>query len=263
MKIGKIVSLILAISLLLSSLTSCGRTVEELVEKADKILEEKPYVIEVDIDYRTNDQDVAGIFDQLERSETVMYFKDGNLRARNDLSIDYGEGDTKFISTYTVVDGILYFNINYTTDGVTRDVKSKAAIDADKKAELENKLSLVGGIGASDFSDVILVRDEDEYEIVCLGVSDEKQIELEKLLISQLESTAGSVKMTDVKMVIELDGRKYDTVTVYVEYNVVINGKNYSVGMTVELEYEYDARFDVTVPADASEYLDADIETLV
>lgn len=263
MKITKIVSLILAMALLLSSLTACSRTADELVEKADKVLGKRPYVIEIDIDYRTNDQKVAGIFDQLERSETVMYFKDGNLRARNDLSIDYGDGDTQFISTYTVVDGILYLNLNYTTDGVTRDVKSKAQIDSDKKAELENKLSLVGGIAAFDFSDVTLVRDEDEYEIVCRGISDEKQIEIEKLLVSQLESTVDSVKATDVKMVIELDGGKYDVVTVYAEYSIVIKGETYSVGMTVELEYEYDAKFDVTVPADASEYLDADIETLI
>lgn len=263
MKISKIVSLLLIAALLLSSLTACNLTAEQIVEKADKALEKRAYVLEIDIDYRTEDQEISTIFDQLERSETVMYFKNGNVIARNDLAINYGEGDTTFISTYTVVDGVLYLNLSYTADGVTRDVKSKAVIDADKQTQLEDKLSLVGGIGVFDFSNVTLSRDEDEYDIVCRGISDDKRIEIEKLLISELESTAESVRATDVKMVVEIENGKYDTVTVFAEYSIVVSGKTYSVGMTVELEYEYDEKFDVSVPADASEYLDADIDSLI
>ena len=64
-------------------------------------------------------------------------------------------------------------------------------------------------------------------------------------------------------MVVEIENGKYDTVTVFAEYSIVVSGKTYSVGMTVELEYEYDEKFDVSVPADASEYLDADIDSLI
>lgn len=267
MKRTKIISLILAsvllVGVLIVSLTVGIKTPEEVVQRAEKVLTKKPYVIEMEVEYTASSIDISGIFEELGTNETTVFFKDGNFRAHNSMSIDYGEGDNEYNSVYTAIDGTLYVNHKYTFANIKRDIKSKAEITAEQSEELLLELLIVGAPKIEDFSEVELTKVDGDRVIVCRGASEDKYVALEEALISQLEGTSDSVKLTSVEMTVELDGKKYDTVTVSCLYEVVISGERYVVGMTVTLDYDYDEYVEIRVPDDAIEYDDVDIENLL
>ena len=263
MKLRKIISLLIATVLILSTLTSCARTPEEMAKRADETLEKKAYSIEIEIDYHTVDSEVAGLFDQLERSETTLYFKGDAFKAVNDLTIDDGDGDINFHSVYTVFDGTLYSNLVYTVDGVPNPIKSKAEIGSDDLATFISSQRIIGNVSAEDFKNATLEKKDGNVYLVCSDVSEELYIALEKALVAQLEASSDSVKATQIKMSAELDGKRYDTITVDSNFTVNLNGKSYFVGMKVELEFDYDDHFDVSAPLDASEYSTVSLDVLI
>jgi hypothetical protein len=260
----KIISLVLVAAIFILSVTSCTPSPDKLLNKAESANSNLPHTVEVEIDYTCNDSTVAGIFEQLENSKTKVYYKDGNVIAENELSISVGNDNYSFKYIYTLVGEVLYVNNSY-TDGKNPAVtqKSKALISADQKQALLDELTVVGGISASDFSEISVSKSLGEATVICSGVSEEKQIAIEKALISQLESTLGSVKATSVEMKIELDGGKYDSVTIVCEYDITLNDKLYSIGMEVELDYDYDEYFRIIIPENPEEYTSVDIDTLL
>lgn len=263
MKAGRIISLILVLAMLLLSVTSCSPDVDKLIAKADGTLSDKPYVVDVDIDYRCSDETVAGIFEQLERTETTVYFKDGNVMAKTDLAISIGAENYSFNNVYTVIDGMVYATNSYVAGSYPVVSKAKAIITAEEKETLVNDLTVLGGISASDFTDVMVGKDDGKYVILCDKLSNEQIIAAEKALISQLESSVDSVKATRVDMRIELDGKRYDSITIDCEYEFTIQGERYLVGMTVELDFDYDESFEITAPTDPDTYTSVKIDEIL
>ena len=263
MRLNKIISLALALVLILSSLTSCAKTPEELVKAADGALAGTRYSVEVELDFDAEHDVAKGIFDQLERQSTVLYYDGDSFKANNDLTIDYGDGEVRFISTYTVIDGMLYVGLNYSYGEVDHTIRSKALIDSEKRETLENQLSLVGGLSLSNFLEARLEKKSGDSFIVCSGVNEDGLVALERMLVAQLESSSDVVKALDATMTVEIDGERYDTVTVVCDYEVKLDGMTYTVTMKVELEYDYDGRFDIQLPREAEEYGTVDIDTLV
>ena len=84
-----------------------------------------------------------------------------------------------------------------------------------------------------------------------------------KDLVNKLEGVSDSVKATSVRLTAELEGKRYDTITVECAYNVVIEGKSYYVAMTLEFEYDYDERFEISAPADKDDYSDMTFDNLI
>ena len=263
MKNRRIFSLLLVLSILVLSLASCAKTADEMIEKADKALNTRPYIVEVSVDYSCDDKTVSGIFEQMERMNTTVYFKNGNFRAENEIFISYDDQNYKFDSVYTVIGDELYLKSSYNDGTFPHISKSKAVISEEKKAELVNDLTIIGGIAVSDFSDVFVTKDEGDYILRCSDASIDVLIVVENAILAQLESAVEKVKATDVEMIVELDGGKYDTVTILCDYNVTLQGETYFVSMEVELEYDYDEYFEIKTPVESDTYSVTDIDKLL
>ena len=261
----RFLSLALAVVTILLCVTSCQKTESDLIATADKKLTKKAYVMEVDLDFTCHASEIAEVFEQLESSETTIYVKGDSVRAFNEMNIDHGEGKNTFKTEYTVVNGVVYRNLTYTADGITREAKNKTAASDEKITELVKKLAVIGGVSVSDYAEsVVEERDGDRY-LVYTAPSGEACTVLDGIMLAQLENAAQSVKVDKdtVRFVIELDGKLYDNATLECEYDVVISGKSYRVEMEVELEFDYDARFDIKAPSDAGEYVDSDEQTVI
>ena len=264
MKMRKVTAILLTAVLLLSAFTSCARKENDPISKAEDILASKAHAIEVDIDYHSVDTAVAGIFEQLERTETTLYFKNGSFKSVTDETINTGEGDYHFHSEDTVVDGVLYRHLTYPVgDGIDAESNSQALVDSSQTQTLIGKHLIIGSIADEDFSRATVDKRDGNTYLVLSDVSEQMYINLEKALVSQLQATSDSVKATAVKLTVELDGKRYDTVSVECNFNVTIDGKTYFVAMTVELEFEYDAHFDITPPANSYEYTTVKYEDMI
>ena len=64
-------------------------------------------------------------------------------------------------------------------------------------------------------------------------------------------------------MTAEIEDGKYESVTVDCEYAITMNNKTYVIGMTVELEFDYDESFEITAPTDVYEYKDVNFEDII
>lgn len=269
MKAKKIITVILSIALVFSLLTSCNKnkaenkTLEEVVKEADEARASDAYLLKVKVDYSAENEDVAGIFEQLERVDINISFKDGSVKAVSDMSIDYGEGDTRFVTTYTAVDGVLYLDMSYSFGNAFDAIKNKASMKDDTLDLLLAKTSLVGGLKVSDFASTSMEQKNGKYVITCSDVSTEQIIALEKTLSSQLEGSSETVKATDVKMSVEVEDGKYDKLTVYCTYDVTISGDVYPVSMAVELDFDYLSYVEITAPQDVTEYSTVNAEDIL
>ena len=263
MKVKRIIAFLLVVSILTLSLTSCTKDAGELLERAESALADKPYTVDVEINYRCNDSEIREIFNQIGTTETKLYYKDGNVMASSSISIDVENERYGFNYLYTVIDDVLYLSQSYTVGSFTNTSKTKALIDEERRATLISDLMAVGGVSASDFSSVTVAKIDGERVVLCTGISEEMQISLEKAIISQLENTAQSVKATDIEMRIEFDGKRYDSITVDCDYEIVFDGNRYQLGMTVEFDFDYDEYFDIVIPADVSEYESRDIDQII
>lgn len=264
MMIRRITAILLITVLILSAFTSCKKaTAEELIAEAEKTLAETSYVVEVEFDFHSVDTEVAGIFEQLERVETNLYFKDGSFKAVSDETINYGDGDFRFYREDTVVDGVMYSYLTYPMSGPSDAVKSKATVTDAQLDSLINKHLVIGKLTEDNFKGATFEnRDGDTYVTVS-EFSEEMYITLERALVNKLEGVSDSVKATSIRITAELDGERYDTVTVECAYNVVIEGKSYYVAMTLEFEYDYDERFEISAPADKDDYSSMTFENLI
>jgi hypothetical protein len=64
MILKKIGALFLCAIMLSSALASCSKTPDSMIEKANKKLERKPYVMEVDLDFSSDDEFEIKDFDE-------------------------------------------------------------------------------------------------------------------------------------------------------------------------------------------------------
>lgn len=254
MKLRKIISLFAATSILAMSLASCERSPEKLMEKANKKLTRLDYTVEVDIDYTAKDSLIAPLFEELEKNDTKLHFEGDNVSIENRTSISYEGGDTEFYSSYTVVDGMVYASSGYTVSDGSNLNKLKAEISDEEKETLIEKAGLIIDVGIEDFATVTLDKLDGEHCLICTDASSDLNVLLERIMISQLQNTADSVGVKNVRMVIVLDGGKIDTVSLECEYDVTLYTYNYSVEAEFELEYDYDDFVKVKAPANAGEY---------
>lgn len=262
MKLKRIISLGMA-AVLAISLTSCAKTPESLIEKADKKLERGKYTVEVDIDYTASDKAISGVLEQLEGSDTKLYFDGEDVLVEQRMTIDYGEGSTSFFGNHVIVDGTVYSDSGYTVSGGGNTVKQRASITDGQKKELIEKASVIGGIGIDDFASSETLKRDGDRVILSTGAGEELKARLEKIMISELSDTAEKVGVKDAKLTIELDGKKYDTVTLICDYEITMSGLTYTVRAEYELEYDYDERVDITAPQNPYEYSEMELEKIL
>lgn len=263
MKTERAISLILLLVLLLSLFTSCSNDPRKLAERAEVRNGEIPYVVEIDLDYSCNDSAVKGVFEELERNEITIYVDGDDAIAKSEIMIDYDDVSSRFTETYTVFGGVVYDEMSYSISGSPKKIRNKALINTDQTKALLGEVAIIGDISLDDFSDVKTERVDGEKLIVCRDVSVDRRIALERAVLSQLESSADMVKATEVVMTVEIDGGFYDTVAVECTFEIDLYGTVYTVGMRVELEFDYDEYFVIHAPADADEYNSVEIEKII
>lgn len=259
----KILSLILLASLLLSLFSSCSRTPESLIEKAEKKLKKGSYEIEVSVDYTVADEEIALIFEQLESSETKILVEKDGVAIEKALVIDYGEVKSEFINTYVIVGGRVFLDMSYKSNGAVNSTKSSAALTDAEREDIVNRAKLIGNIGINSFNEVKCERLDGEYRIICTEVKEDSRARLEGILISELEGAVETVGIRSSCLTIVIDRSRYDSVTLECEYEITLSGKTYSLRAEYELEYDFDEWVDITIPENYASYSEVDLNAIL
>lgn len=240
----------------------------ERMEKADKKLAKKPYVMEVDLSFECYDDEIKGIFAQLENRNTTVYVDGDRFRAENTLEISVNESGVKntylFENNYTVIGGTLYSEVAYTINGEGGDPsRNYASVSEQESRDFLNGICLIGGVSAERFAVMTDGKDDGSHVAVFTGVSDEDRVVLEEMMLHQLSDAAEGASLKSAQLTVQIEDGKYDCATLKAEYDVTISGKIYAVSATVELEFDYDDDVKIYLPDKVNEYQKNDLENII
>lgn len=263
MRLRKIISVFLLLSLLMLTLASCKKTPEGLIGKADKKLAKQEHKIEISIDYTVNNLEIAGIFDQLGATEITVLVDGDRAAVDNRLVIDVDGEKTEFKTVCTIIGSEAYMNMSYSIGSYENSTKGRAQLYEGDREKLLDKATVIGAIDSTDFEQSSLSRDEDEYIIVCTGRREGLDEKLGNILESELEGAAKSILVKDARLEILVEDGRYESVELFCEYEIELGEKTYTVRAEYELEYNYDERIDVSRPSDSPEYRDMAVDVML
>ena len=264
MKIGRIIALLTVIALSLGALTSCGG-VEKKLDKAEDHFRSNPYQVKITVDFDTAAEDVAGIFSELEKTETTVIFDGASFTATNVTSIKAGDFDYKFNTTYTVIGETAYREISCESDGIPLLPKrSYTFLDATQRQTLAYKVARVGGVTTDGFANLTDTKiDSKTVSIECTEASDEVKESMRQMMVTFFEGTLERAVAKSVTLTLTLKDGHYHTATVVCDYDVTIGGTVYSVSARVNLELDFGYQYKVTAPAEPIRYSIIDPEEML
>ena len=264
MKFRRLTALITLLAICLASITSCGK-LEKKLAKAEEHFRSNPYKMDVTVDFTAEDDEIAGIFSELERNTTTVYFDGTSFKSVNVMSIDAGDSLYKFSTVYTVIGKTAYRDIAYETDGIpSSPIKSYAFLEDAQRQTLAYNVSRVGGVTTGGFANLTETKTEkNTISIECTEASDEVRESLRKMMVSFFEGSLERAVAKSVTLTLVLFDGHYKSAVVSCDYDVTISGKVYSVSAVINLAFDFGNDYKVYAPEDAPEYSVIDPEDIM
>lgn len=244
-RLNKLTAFSLAFVLLLTCLASCKSTPS--VES---------YKATVTTSFTSNDADMADAIAALDKSSVTLYVYGDNLMVVSETAL----GDIKLNRTYTVADGILYNNTTLKAEGKTVNEKEKATFAASEREALIGKVGAGASLDTDDFNNV---TENNGTSYTCSGIKDDAKASLTAIFAAKFEALGASVNMQDAEYYVEkLDGKTVNYI-LNARFVITMNGEDYSVNMTIECDYDYNANVKVSVPEGADAYTEVTYEDII
>ena len=244
-RFNKLTAFTLTFVLLLACLASCKPT--PAVES---------YKATVTTSFTSNDAAMADAIAALEKSTVTLYVYGDNLMVVSETAL----GDVKLNRTYTVADGILYNNTTLKAAGKTVNEKEKAAFAASEREALIGKVGAGASLDTDDFNSV---TENDGTSYTCSGIKDDAKASLTSIFAAKFEALGASVNMQDAEYYVEkLDGKAVNYI-LNARFVITMNGEDYSVNMTIECDYDYNANVKVSAPEGVDTYTEVTYEDII
>lgn len=261
----KILALLLLSALIVSTLTACKKNksdTEKGLAECDKHLRSHAARVDISLDF-TCDEEISGVFEQLEKNTTAICFDGDKLHSVNEQYIEMGGDVYCFTTKYTSVNGILYRNTSYSLNGVTKNESREfSPITKDERKTLGNKVSYVGGLGEDDFTTASKTQQEDRLTFTFSGATASAREIMEQMMITLLTGTAELVDAGEVTLTVNTVSGAYESASVSCDYAVTIGGKAYNVRLDVKLGFTFNSGFAVSAPTDYLEYVKSEASLL-
>ena len=256
MKFGRLISFFLVLALSFTFLTSCSGKTEKRLAKADEHLSSNPYQIKISVDFDTAEEDIAGIFSELEKTVTTVWIDGDNFRSHNVTTIETSDAAYEFNTTYIAIGETAYREIFNESDGIPLlPIKSYTFLNAPERQSLLYNVCRVGGVTIGGFANLSETKlDKKVLSITCTEASDEVKESLRKMMVSFFEGSLERAVVNSVILTVNVKNNRYQTATVYCNYDVTIDGKVYSVSATVNMELSFGEEYRVYTPTDATRY---------
>ncbi len=251
----KFLAVIMAVVLMCGMLAACGGdNAQDLIDKANAVLEEEPYNITIKMNFECDNEDIDQIFSlmNLEIPTTV----DGNNLAM-DMSMDmmgYAIG-----VKMTVVDMVMYYDMNL----MGESIKMKATLTEEQYQNFlaENNTEMT--IQPKDFSELTEKTEDGKQYIACNGISDEALAELNDIVADSIDSIGATATVSNVVYNVTLSDGKYESVDMTCVYSMTVEDETFTLTLNMSAAYSYDNIAEITHPADAEAYEEIDFGELM
>lgn len=242
-QLRKMISLALTLALVVCLLASCTQKPDKLTARADEILSEKPYWVEMKVEYDSDDADMLSAIYGMPATTMKVNVDGDKFTAK----LALGETGENYIS-YTYLNGVLY--TVWSENGV--QTHNQEVFDSQKKAELVSSLGAGAGVEYDDF-DTVEVESKGKVSIItCTQIKAEPLGALISSLEEQLKAVfeEATVGLYDATLQIEIDDDHYNVIILTCQYFITLPGDvSYSIDMTYSMKFHYEKELEIVAPS--------------
>lgn len=255
----KLTALTLAIVMIASCLLSCdllfGTDPTDELRKAEETLTSVPYRMVTDIDYASDDEAMTSAAEKIFTPSIELCVDEDRLYAN---LITYLDG--RLLShTYTLVDGMMYYNAYEECEDTVYTSKKKAAATDDIKKSLLDSLGEGAQLRADDFKSVSAVKKGGITAVVCTDINDTALYGITNMLQDKLTEIGAIVSVKDVELSIQIEDGRYLSSVLVCSYVIVTPTDVYTLSMKSTSAFDYGDEIEIKAPANADEYIEAPI----
>lgn len=268
----KILVLLLALTLVLGGFTSCddqtdgeGGTEQSGTNNGGdqtgtgEELSSDKYLASVKVSYSSNDSKMNEALSALRGSfYSIKADKDKLL-----ITCNAEVGDVIVDREYLYIDGTLYHTTQMMVDGMNVSVNEKANASEEDVDKLIGEIGTGANITKGDFLKIDRESLENGTKYSCSKMSDASKESLARVLSADLGSIGATVTVEDATYMLTVISDRDVESSFSCNLNVAMKGVNYYVTMTVVIEYDYEASFSLSAPANTEVYSDVSLDDII
>ena len=256
----KILSIALALTMILTGIclfSSCDiADAAKTVQKADKALTEKPYIMTISMDFSSDNSYLSPSLEALNASVPVTV--DGeNMFFEANVSSEIASDSTSF--QMLIVDRVLYYHFTL----LDQEIKVKAPVSDEYYTELRSKGGISMPVNVSHFESMTMETSNGKKIISCSGISAEGRTLLDQSLLDTVGEINDEMDLADLSFVLTIANGKYESMALTVSYTTVLADQPTTVTTSMTATFTYDGVAPLTAPADADTYTEINIEDLL
>ena len=246
----KFLSLLMILCLMCGLLVSCtgetADTAEELISKADEVLEDAPYTVTMKLDFDCDNAEVNQILSAM-NMEIPVTIDGENLSMVMSMEM-MGES---FSATATVVDKVMYYDVTVSGE----NVKMKASMtDEQYKDFMENQNTANMMVNPEDFGTLNVENKDGKKHIACGEITEAGLKKINDSVAESLGALDGEAKFSNISYEIILKDGKYESMILDCDYQVSVEGLTVNIDYKISAEYTYEGVEAIVAPADAADY---------
>ena len=244
---NKLTALTLVLIMAFTCLASCG-----LFDSVES------YKATVKTSFTSNDAAMADAIAALEKSEVTLYVYGDNIRAESSTKID----DITLNKAYTVYGTIIYSDTTLTAEGRTVTEKEKASFATEQRDALISKIGAGASIDTDDFNTVKENKIDNINAYTCSYIKDDAKASLVSIFAERMGAIDAQISLTNAEYYVEKNKDKPVSCILNTSFAIVLNGATYNIDMAIECDYDYDAKVEVKLPENASEYIVTSVDDI-
>lgn len=244
---NKLTSLTLVLIMAFTCLASCN-----LFDSVES------YKATVKTSFTSNDAAMAEAIAALEKSEVTLYVYGDNIQSVSSTKID----DITLDKIYTVYGTILYSNTTLTAEGRTVTEKEKASFAPEQRANFINKIGVGASIDVDDFNTVKENKIDNANVYTCSYIKDDAKASLVAMFAEKMGVIDADISLVNAEYYVEKIKDKPVSCILNTSFAIVLNGTTYNINMAIECDYDYDAKVEIKLPENVSEYIVTSVDDI-
>ena len=243
-----ILCLLIAFSLLFVS--ACSPSPEKIIKKADSYIDSSAYCVDLDMIFTSDYAPLDALFDTIRSTDITLFIKESDLL----LKIRSEESNSNIYSEYILVDNKVYSSSLVQIGEDTKSEKLTADINDEERSEFLEEAKSAANVTPDDFATLVATKDKGEHVVICTNLKDASEEQLIRLMNSYFGAENATVTVSNAKLLMRFEGKKYKSVTLECEYSVTYYGKTYRINAAIGMQYRYDYEFEIQPPKNSDEY---------
>lgn len=249
MKITKLFAFLLVLIFAFCAMAACAATPEELVADAEEALTKNGYSADFSMSFTSSDPQMNSVLSSIQTSDFEMKV-DGDKQW---VGMEMYVMGAAMEMEVTVIGNEVYMLYTVDAYGETETVKQKVTMTEEQKKEFLGEVNSTSDLSTFEFEDMTVEKVDGEYIVTCTGVTTESLEELKEIMEQNLGEGL-SMTVEDVKLVHVIEDGKYDKSTLSCNYVITVAEEEYTIGMVIEVDFDFEEKVEISAPADADEY---------